>query len=448
MKHRKIVLAARLCVVFLAFTTSLAAQEKKILSLDEAITLGIKNSKELKGSEAKIEEATAALKEAVQRRLPDAGVSGSYLWLNHPNLVLKTKSNGNGGGTNGEESPKPNQAMYGIANLSMPIFSGFRIKYGIESAKYLETATRLDAENDKEAIIFNTIDAYNNLYKSEAAVDLVSENLQSARERAAQFSNLEKNGLLPRNELLKAQLQVSNTELALLDAQNNWKLATINMDLMLGLPETTEITIDSASLLTPVSLKPLEEYVQSGLQNRKDLSALAYRRKAATTAVKAIEGEKYPSLAVTGGYVALGIPQVLTVTNAVNLGIGVQYSLSSLWKNKAKVQQAEAREKQTAAGQEVLADAIRLQVNQSYQNYLSSRKKTEVLEKAVELADEGYRVIKNKYANSLATTTELLDADVAQLQARLNYAFSRSDAVVAYHKLLQSAGMLTQTETK
>lgn len=448
MKHRSTLMAVRLCAIFLAFTTSSAAQEKRILTLDDAINLSIKNSKELKGNEAKIEEATAALKEAVQRRLPDAGVSGSYLRLNNPNIDLKTKSNGNGGGSNGEESPKPSQAMYGIANVSLPLFSGFRIKYGIESAQYLETATRLDAENDKEAIIFNTIDAYNNLYKSEAAVDLVNENLQSARQRAAQFSNLEKNGLLPRNELLKAQLQVSNTELALLDAQNNWKLANINMDLMLGLPETTELTIDSASLQSPVSLKPLEDYVQSGLQNRKDLSALGYRKKAATTAVKAIEGEKYPSLAVTGGYVALGVPHVLTVTNAINVGVGVQYSLSSLWKNKAKVQQAEAREKQVAAGQEVLADAIRLQVNQSYQNYLSSQKKIEVFEKAVEQANEAYRVIKNKYANSLATTTELLDADVAQLQARMNYAFSRSDAVVAYHKLLQSAGLLTHTETK
>jgi outer membrane protein TolC len=435
-------------VFFLALATSLKAQEKKNLTLQEAIDFSIKNSKQLKGSEAKIEEAAAALKEAVQRRLPEANVSGSYLRLNKPNIDLKTKTNGNGSGTNGDESPEPNQAMYGIANVSLPIFSGFRIKYGIESAKYLEQATKLDAENDKEGIVFNTIDAYNNLYKSKAAVDLVNENLQLAHEREAQFSNLEKNGLLPRNELLKAQLQVSNTELALLDAQNNWKLANINMDLMLGLPESTELMIDSTSFQASVSLKPLEDYVQSGLQNRRDLSALDYRKKAASTAVKAIEGEKYPGLAVTGGYVALNVPHLLTITNAVNIGLGVQYSLSSLWKNKAKVQQAEAREKQVEAGQELLADAIRLQVNYAYQNYLSSQKKIEVFEKAVEQANENYRIIKNKFANSLATTTELLDADVAQLQARLNYTFSRSDAVVAYNKLLQSAGMLTQTETK
>ncbi len=448
MKRRRV---ERLVVAFfsvLLFTTKAYSQEKR-LTLQEAISLSVQNSKQLKGSQARIEEATAALKEAVQRRLPEANVSGSYLRLNNPNVDLKVKSNNGGsGGSNGNESPKPSQAMYGMANVSMPLFSGFRIKYGIESAKYLEQATKLDAGNDREEVIFNTIDAYNNLYKSKAAVDLVNENLQSARERATEFSNLEKNGLLPRNDLLKAQLQVSNTELALLDAQNNWKLANINMDLMLGLPETTELTIDPTSLKTAASLKGLEDYVQSGLQSRKDLSALDSRKKAASFAVKATEAEKYPGLALTGGYVALHVPQVLTVTNAVNIGIGLQYSLSSLWKNKAKVEQAEARERQAAAGQELLADAIRLQISQAYQNYLSSQKKIEVFEKAVEQASENYRIIKNKYANSLATTTELLDADVAQLQARMNYAFAQSDAVVAYDKLLQSAGLLTQTESK
>jgi len=437
--------------VFLFCTTisfSTFAQEKKNLTLTEAIDLSIKNSKQLKSSAAKIEEATFALKEAVERRLPDAGVSGSYLRLNNPNISLKTKSSSSSGGGTTTESPKPSQAMYGIINASLPIFSGFRIKYGIESAKYLEQAAKLDADNDKGAIVLNTIDAYNNLYKSKAAVDLVNENLQSARGRATQFSSLEKNGILPRNDLLKAQLQVSNTELSLLDAQNNWKLANINMDLMLGLPESTELVIDSASLQTAVNLKSVEEYVQAGLQNRKDLSAIGYRKKAAATAIKISEGEKYPSLALSGGYIAADIPQVLSVTNAVNLGLGVQYSFSSLWKNNSKVKQAEAREKQVAASEELLADAIRLQVNQAYQNYLASNKKIDVYKTAIAQATENYRIVNNKYQNSLATTTELLDADVAQLQARLNYAFAQSDAVVAYNRLLQSAGLLTGSTNK
>jgi len=418
------------------------AQEKRKLTLQEAIDLSIKNSKQLKNNQAKIEEATAALKEAVERKLPDVSATGSYLRLNSPNVDLKVKPS-NGGGSSSEPAGKVSQATYGMLNATLPIYSGLRIKYGIESAKYLQQAVKLDADNEKESVILNTIDAYNNLYKSKAAVDLVNESLQQARQRVKQFANLEQNGLLARNDFLKAELQASNTELSLLDAENNWKLANINMNLMLGLPDNTELDIDSTSFGQVASVKSIEEYIQLGLQNRKDLSALSYRKKAAGTGVKAAQGEKYPSLALTGGYAAVYVPNLLTVTNAVNIGLGVQYSLSSLWKNNAKVQQAKAREKQVEANEESLTDAIRLQINQAYQNYLVSQKKIDVYATAVRQATENYKIVKNKYDNGLATVTDLLEADVAQLQAKLNYAFAQSDAVVAYDKLLQTAGILT-----
>ena len=63
----------------------------KQLSLQEAIELSIKNSKQLKASEARNEQARGALKEAKDNRLPNATVSGSYLRLATPNVSLKTK---------------------------------------------------------------------------------------------------------------------------------------------------------------------------------------------------------------------------------------------------------------------------------------------------------------------------------------------------------------------
>lgn len=153
----------------------------------------------------------------------------------------------------------------------------------------------------------------------------------------------------------------------------------------------------------------------------------------------------YPGIAITGGYIAADVPHVLTITNAMNIGVGISYSISSLWKTKSKVQGAEARAKQIDASQSILNDQIRLQVNRSFLNLASARKKIEVYQKAIDQATENYRITKNKFSNSLATTTELLDADVALLQAQLNSVFSRADAVLAWHKLLQSAGMIPTT---
>ena len=441
MKHRLLTTSILLCCVLMM--QQLHAQEEKNLTLGDAVQLSIKNSKQLKNSSAKISEATAILQQANDRKLPDFNISASYLRLTTPTIKLKTgggSSDSSGGGGFGSV----NSAMYGMATVSYPIYSGSRIKYGIESARYLQQAAQFDSAHDRGEVIINTIGAYINLYKAKAAVNLVNENLQQSRKRDTDFANLERNGVIARNDLLKAQLQTSNIELSLLDAQNNWKLANVNMNLMLGLPESTVLALDSTSLQYSPELKTVDDYEQTALNSRNDMKALSTRAKAASTNIKTVKGEYYPTVGLSAGYVAANIPGLVTITNAIDVGVGVKYSVSSLWKTKAKLAEAKAKVDELTTSEEMLIDNMHLQINQAYENYLSSIKKIEVYAKAIEQANENYKITKNKYDNTLATTTDLLDADVAQLQAKLNYAFAKADAVVAYNKLILAAGVLTE----
>ena len=438
--NNKLKTVAILIILAGTITSRGLAQDTQKITLSGAIDLSIKNSKNLKVSNAKIDEAAAYVKEAYNKQLPDFKISGSYLRLSSANVDLKTRSD-SGGKVAG---PKVSSAAYGIANLSLPLYAGGRIRYGIESSKYLAQAAKLDADNDKEAVVFNTTNAYINLYKAEAAVSIVKENLQTSLSRDTNFSNLEKNGLLARNDLLKSQLQTSNIELSLLDAENNLSLANVNMNLMLGIPENTTLVIDSTFINETQTIKSFADYEMLALQNRKDVQALSFRKKAATTGIKSARAEAYPAIALTGGYIAAYIPHFITITNAVNIGLGIQYNLASLWKTNTKLLQAKARNTEVNAGEEILNDNIRLQVNKDYQNYLLSQKKINVYEKAEAQATENYRITNNKYVNSLVTITDLLEADVALLQSRLNIRFAKADAVLAYNKLLQTAGLLSK----
>ncbi|MFT4153910.1 TolC family protein [Parafilimonas sp.] len=435
MKHKSTVLYILILGLF-CFVRA-GAQESKALTLNEAIELGIKNSKQLKLSQAKIDEAVAATKQATEARLPDASISGSYLRLTKPTIKLKTGSD-----SSSFSSPTVSQALYGSANVSLPIYAGSKIKYGIESAKYLEQATRLDAEQDKEAVTLNIIAAYINLYKASVSAKVVEENLEQSRLRDSNFASLERNGLLARNDMLRAQLQTSNFELALVDAQNSIQLATVNMNILLGLPESTKLVPDPASITTSGQLQTIEMYEQSADTGRNDMQALTYRNKAAGAAVKVAKGDYYPSIGLTGGYVAANVPKLLTITNAVTFGVGVKYDIGSLWKTKSKVQQAEARAQQLQINKDMMTDNIHLAINQAYQTYLTDIKKIEVNNKAVIQANENYRISKNKYDNNLLLLTDLLDANVEQLQASLNLEVSKADAALDYYTLQQTAGML------
>lgn len=440
---KPIIFRTVLCLCFLVTAVSLQAQQRKAVSLEEAIALSLKNSKQLKLSASKIEEANAKLKQAEDARLPEASVSGAALWLPKPNVQLdeSLKSNNSGGG----QQSKPisvSSAFYGMLSVSQPLYAGGRIRSGIESARYLAEATKLDADHDREAIIENTILAYTSLYKADAAINVVRESLEESRQRVKDYTSLEANGVLARNDLLKAELEASNLELSLLEAEKDRKLANVNLNILLGLPEREEWTA-----VLPVNQlatdKSLEEWENLAASNRKDIAALQLREKAATGAITTAKSEKLPSLALTGGYVAADLPGFATLTNVINLGVGVKYNIASIWKTKAKIAEAEARQKQVVVKQALLNDQIRIQLNKDYQDAILSVKKISVLEKSVEQANETYRIVKNKFTNSLATTTEVLDANVARLRAQLNYEFAKADAQVSQYKLAQTAGTLS-----
>lgn len=423
------------------------AQSSKNLSLSDAVKLGVQNSKQLKQSAARIASAEASVRQFKDKRLPTASISGSYLRVSKPtlNILLNT---GTKTGTGTEEpaaaAPNVNQAMYALGNVSYTLFDGFKNSAGIKSAQYLQEAAKLDAETDRQQVVQNLISAYSNLYKANSSVALVKENLKQSHQRAVDFENLEKNGLLARNDLLKAKLQESNIQLSLLDAESELHVANLNMDLMLGLPEETSLLLDTTAFEQMSDAQSLVYWEQQATDNRSDFKSLDLRQKAAYANIKSAKGGYYPSLSLTGGYVALNVPNALQVSDAWNGGIGLRYNISSLWKTGAEVSAAKAQLMQTQAAREILGDNIKVELYQAYESYLVSLKKIDVLNIAVEQANENYKILKNKYDNSLATTTDLLDADVQQLQAKLNHAYAKADAVVAYNKLLQSAGIVAR----
>lgn len=178
---KKINKIAIVFALFLSFTI-LKAQEVKLLTLDDAIAMGLKNSKYLKIDEAKISQATADLLEAKNQQLPDFKLSASYLRLGNAKVDLKFLAP-----TAGNKTPSPSSALIGQANLSLPLYAGGRIKYGIQSATYLVEASKLQSENDQFAVAYNISQAYNNLFKANQAIIVLKENLVASQKRDDTF---------------------------------------------------------------------------------------------------------------------------------------------------------------------------------------------------------------------------------------------------------------------
>ena len=139
--------------------------------------------------------------------------------LSKATIDLKTNQD------NGASAPMPavDQLMLGQVNASLPVFAGFKIRNSINLSENMYQAETAMAEQTKEVVAMKVINLYARLYKSQKTLELLKENQKQAEQRAADFSEMEKNGIIPRNDLLKAQLQVSNIQLSIDETQKQSK---------------------------------------------------------------------------------------------------------------------------------------------------------------------------------------------------------------------------------
>lgn len=421
------------------------AQEKRPLTLNEAISLATTQSNEAGLADTKTVTSKYELETVKNNRYPSLKISGQYQRLTEANIHSKVALGGSEP-AEGEttSSPKVNQLILGQASLSVPIFSGFKLKNSVRASESRYQAELFNAKNTKEQLAMNTIILYVNLYKAQQSVRLIEENLKSSKQRVKDFTAMEENGLIARNDLLKSQLQSSNVELSLEDAKKN--VSTINYQLvnLLKLPEGTQIAPDNA-VFTNSGAPKTSINENDALAGRSDLEALKWMQKASEDNIKVAEANYYPSVSLTGGYVAFNLKNVLEVNNAINFGVGVSYDLSSIFKNGKDVKLARSQASETKQSADILTDRIKVEVQEAQENYALSQKQYKVYQEAIVQASENFRIVKDKYDNGLSDTNDLLEADVQELQAKLNEAFSKADIAQSYYELLTASGKLTDS---
>lgn len=426
-----------LSLLFLT-VSKIDAQEKRKMSLKEAISLVITNSNEAALANTKVKTSQLEMETVKNNKYPSATISGQYLRLTSANVNSNLGSGNSDPNAEPSASPKISQLILGQANVSMPIFSGFKIKNSIQASENLYKSETFKASHTKEQLALEVVELFAGLYQAQETVKLFEENLKSAHQRATDFSAMVDNGLLARNDLLKSQLQESNIQLSLDNALKNVTIINYQLVTLLKLPENTSIDIDIETVKSDMA----QTQLLTLNAQRNDLEALNFQEKASELNIKIAKSAYYPSIALVGGYIAFDLKDVLSVNNAMNFGVGLSYDLASIFKNGKNVKLAQSKTEQSKHAIAILSNKIKEETHEAQENYNLSLKQNKVYSLAVEQSEENYRIVKDKYDNSLSTTNDLLEADVLQLQSKINLALSQADIALKYYQLQFASGKL------
>lgn len=423
------------------FPALLHAQSTKQLSLPEAIDLGIANSKNLKLAQNKIEESIARLAIVKDNVLPTA--SASFLY-NHAEIPTNTLTIGGG---NPIHLPSRADAFVGTAAVQEILYAGGKYKYAQESTKLLTDVARLDADKNKEEVSYAIINTYFSLFKVMQSKKVVAQNLESIASQLKQAQRFFEQGIVTKNDVLRFQLQQANVTLTELEIENNRKIINYNLDILLGLPDDTEIAITENNLPLQ-TVQPLSSYLNSAFSNRQELQQLDIQSKVADFNIKSIKANKLPTVGVGANLYYINpsgsfIPPSAQFIMPMTIGATVSWNVASLWNNKNKVSEARIQQKEIGLQKGLLTDNVKTELNKNYQNYKLAVQKINVLETSIAQATENDRLLASKYKNNIASATDRIDAETLLYQAKINLELAKADAKLAYYTLLKSTGKIS-----
>jgi outer membrane protein TolC len=419
----------------LAINNILYAQQSGTYTLPEALQLGLAQSHQLKITAYQDKIAHYAVNEAKLGYAPTLSVSGQATALNQPNIRMN--------GQNLSNAMSPSSAFFVMGNLSIPVFNGFQLKNNLKIAKEGELGEKEQSSVDSTKILIDIINAYTALYKAEQSKKIIQENLAVANQRVSDFEKLKENGLLSENDFLKAKLQVSKIKLSYIDIDNKYQLASYQLNILLGFEDKNPISTDSV-LFNRVFLIENQQNIESILKNRNDFQVLTHKKLAASYAVKLQKNAFYPHINLSAMYLNMNAPNVFSVSNMINAGVSLSYNISDLYKKAPAVSKLKQQTLQLEEQSKIMKEQIGIQVRQAELDYNKENESLKLYQETITQAAENYQDVSDKQKNNLASTTDLLDAELELLQAKINEKLAKADLFLAYCNYLKVTGNLDE----
>lgn len=435
------VIGAGLWLLLLSGVT--AQPTPAVMPLDKAIQTALQNNKGIKLADTRTQAAEARAQEAKDRSLPQANASLAYSRYSLTGPFAIKGSDGNA--LFGIPAGAFNATIGGVT-VSKEVFGGFAERSAEKSAELLAKASHLDAQQNRSELVYTVTDAYYNIVKLIKSTRVIEQNIRQFDEREREARNLEKEGIVTANEVLKIQLQKNNLQLSQLQVDKARQTALYNFNLLIGLPTDQAVAVDTTLTNPNTTLESLNSFLGRAVQTRPEVQANSLRLQAAGEQLRNVKSTMYPHLGVSAGYNYINpttrlIPESQSFLSAWNVGAAITYNIGSLYNMKGRLNTARKSIDQTTLQSQQLNDQIQSEVVTAYNNYQLALEQQNVIRTAVDQAKENYRLTESRFRNGLVGSTDLLEADSFLLQAQLNVINATVDAQLAYQRLLKATGI-------
>lgn len=415
-----------------------ATQPRLLLSVDSLLQLGMAQNVQLRILRQQEEMARSRAKTARTAKLPEVqvGLKGGY--LGQP-IVFRE----------GLSHPTRPQSPHWLQNyeidLSQPIYQGGRIRYSIEKADIEQKIAELQTLQNEADIKLALLEQYMQLFSLYKQQTVLARNIEESTKRLENIKSKKRQGLITNNDVLRSELQLTNDRLALQEVDNSLTLMSQQLDILLGLDEQTLIVPDTTLLRQINPTSDYADYLQKAYRDDWTMRRLRQETQLALNNQRLVKAEFLPQLSLYAGN-TLARPITRTMAdyynNSWNIGLTLSYPLSSLYKNRHKLEEARLNIDASQQQEELRKQSLRMEIRTALIRHQEAQDRVKALELSVRQAHENYRIMRNRYFGQLSILTDLLDANSVLLDAELQLTTARARVIYTYYELQKACGLL------
>jgi outer membrane protein len=426
------------------FTGVVWAQEaQKPLTLEGSIKIAMERSLNLHSATVGVLGSEFRRKEAITNFLPLWTGQYGYTLYNTPFTVGTTSIPVSGGGTT--TTLLTSRDIYNFnTTVNQPLFTGGFNLANYRAAKLGVDLSKENVEIVKRDLVLQVRVGYFSILKAEKFLDVskqVVKQFEAQLEVAKAFFEV---GIVPKNDVLQAEVRLANARQALVRAENDLATAKSSFNILLRREVNTPIEVVDILAYKPFPMG-FEASLEEALRQRPEVRTSQLIIDQAKENVKIAKSGYFPTVSLFGNYNRLSEEPWLNGDMKNERWTVQALATFTLWnwgntafkvgENKVKVTQAEDSKNQ-------LIESITLEVKNDYLNLLVAEKNIKVSETAIEQAEENLRINEERYKYQVATQTDVLDAVVLLAQARVNYYGALSDFNVLKAQLERSMGRM------
>ena len=403
-------------LLLMTFLLSINAMAQKSISLDDAVKIALQGNTTLAKSVTSLRTNTSNLKAAYGQLLPSLSAQGNWRW---------DRSEGPGGsfvqgGTlvfiSGNQESRTYQAS---ASTQWTLFDGLANLAAVSQGKNDLESAQLALERQKQDIVFTTIADYYQVLNAKQIVKVREDDLAYNRKNLEAITERNRLGAVTLADVYAQQVNVGNSELALIQAKNDLDNFQSQLLTYLGLDVMSEVNIsdpietDTTKVLEgELFLKQydnLRAAVDEALNNRVDYKSAQYKLESAYNGITVAKGAYFPRLTNNNSFGSTsGSINELFKSRGYSVGLTLSIPIFSGWTTENNVEFADVNAKTREIELTELERQIKIDLKTTYLNYQAAQKALDVSAKNVQSAQQNRSIEQEKYNIGSGTFVNLL----------------------------------------